>query len=493
MKTISTSLFSILLIMVVSVFSFYSCSKDEPGTEVPEEEEMPLRFDTAKDRITIKDEFRAAWLTTVGNYDWPPKGATSEAQQSALIQMIESLKSLNFNVILFHVRPTSDAFYQSSIVPWSAYLTGNQGQDPGFDPLQVVIDAAHQRGMELHAWLNPYRIGSTSVELAPSHPAVLHPEWSIVYNSNRYLDPGLPEVKRHLQDVVSEIIENYNVDGIHFDDYFYPSGAKSTANPFGFNDQHTYEMYGSGMTLDVWREKNVNDMVQAVSQTIRESEPGLVFGISPQGKHDNSMTVYANSLTWMQNKWIDYLAPQIYWQNGHPTADFSTVIRFWHNSSYGVPVIPGLAAYKYGDSQYPSYTLEELLYQVDITRSLSSMRGNCWFRVAHILGYSLSNYIKNSIYPYKSLVPKLGSSSAQSPSPPTVTLNNKILTWQTVPGADKYVVYELKRVGQTSEWFANAVQINSNTTFEGSRGKNYVVISVKEKERSNYQTVIFVE
>ncbi len=493
MKTISSTIFTILISTFVSAFLFYSCSKDDPETETPEEEEMPLRFDPVKDRIAIKDEFRAAWLTTVGNYDWPPKGATSEAQQSALIQMIESLKSLNLNVILFHVRPTSDAFYNSSIVPWSAYLTGTQGQYPGFDPLQVAIDAAHQSGMELHAWLNPYRIGSTSVELAPSHPAIIHPEWSIVYNNNRYLNPGLPAVKNHLQQIVSEIIENYDVDGIHFDDYFYPSGAKSTTNPFGFNDQQTFEMYGSGMTLDAWREKNVNDMVQTVSQTIREADPDLVFGISPQGKHDNSMTVYANSLTWMQNKWIDYLAPQIYWENVHPTADFSTVIRFWNNSSYGVPIIPGLAAYKFGDSQYPSYTLQELMNQVDITRTLSFMRGNCWFRVVHILGYSLSNYIKNNIYPYKSLVPKLGSSSAQTPAPPSVVLNNKIISWQSISGADNYVVYELKRVGKTSEWSANAVQINSNTTFEGAKEKNYIVISVKGKERSNFQSVLFIE
>jgi uncharacterized lipoprotein YddW (UPF0748 family) len=479
-----------LVVLTAGIITL-SCSK-ESSPSLPDEE-MPAEFNSSTDRITIKHEFRAAWLTTVGNYDWPPKNSTPDVQISTLIGIIDMLKTLNFNVILFHIRPTSDAFYQSSLVPWSVYLTGTQGVYPGYDPLQVAIEAAHERGMELHAWLNPYRIGSTSVTLAANHPAVIHPSWCIVYNNNRYLDPGLPEVKDHLQDIVEEIIDNYDVDGIHFDDYFYPSGAKSTSNPFGFNDQATYNTYGAGLDLDAWREKNVDDMVRGVSQIVRSLKPEVVFGISPQGKHENSMTVYANSLTWMQNKWIDYLAPQIYWQIGHATADFATVIRYWNNNSFGVPVIPGLAAYKYGDSDYPAYTLSELANEVNMTRSFSSMSGNCWFRVAHVLGTSLSKYIQSSIYAYPSLIPKLGNYTGNVPSAPNVTLNDKTLNWAPVEEAEKYVVYELSRDGKTSNWTANAVQINNSTSYQGKSEKNYIVISVSGKEKSSYNGVKYVK
>jgi len=223
-----------------------------------------LEFNSSTEKLFIKHEFRAAWLTTVGNYDWPPKNATPEAQRTALISIISRLKELNFNVVLFHIRPTSDAFYFSQLVPWSVYLTGTQGVYPGFDPLAVAIEECHSRGMELHGWLNPYRIGSTSIVLASNHPMILHPEWCLLGESpsspgtfNRYLNPGIPAVKNHLLAVVKEIIDNYNIDGIHFDDYFYPDGAKPTASqtdPYKyFNDKATFEQYGGSLDINcIW-------------------------------------------------------------------------------------------------------------------------------------------------------------------------------------------------------------------------------------------------
>jgi len=469
-----------------------SCSKDKKP-EVDPVDEPSVQFNPSTDNIVLKHEFRAAWLTTVGNYDWPVKGASAASQSAALVSIIEQLKNLNFNVILFHVRPTSDAFYNSDLVPWSYYLTGTQGIDPGYDPLAVAIEEAHKRGMEVHAWLNPYRIGSTSITLASNHPAVLHPEWSIVYGSNRYLNPGLPAVKSHLKDVVTEIIQNYDVDGIHFDDYFYPSGAKSSSNPFGFNDQATYNTYGGGLTVDAWREANVDEMVQDIGNTVKTLNPKVIYGISPQGKQDNSMTVYADAQSWLQHKWVDYLSPQIYWQIGHPTADFSSVLSYWNSNANGIPIIPGLAAYKYGDPDYPAYTLVEFLNEVTLGRSYASVFGNCWFRVANIFNAALSSYVRGTLYPYKSLIPKLGSdTSTPIPAAPTASLSIKAVTWNTVTNATSYAVYELERIEKSVSWKANCKQIGTGTTYQGSSGKNYIVIAVNGREKSASSNVIFI-
>lgn len=450
-------------------------------------------YNSTKDVVLLKHEFRAAWLTTVGNYDWPPKNTTGEVQRAALISMIDRLKVLNFNVVLFQIRPSSDAFYKSQLVPWSMYLTGTQGLDPGFDPLAVAIQACHERGMELHAWLNPYRIGSTSNILASNHPAVIHPDWSIIFENNRYLNPGMPEVKAHLQDVIKEIINNYAVDGIHFDDYFYPAGAKSTTAPFGFNDKATFDKYGGTLSIDEWREKNVNDMVRDVNLMIKALNPKVVFGISPQGVQANSMTVYADATEWLQNKWLDYLAPQIYWQIGHPTADFNTVIRYWNTNSNGVPIIPGLAAYKYGDSAYPFYTLQEIQNEVNLGRTLSSVTGNCWFRVAYFQTNSLGTYIQSTIYPSPSLLPKLGGFSEPVPASPVTTLNQKTISWNAVSNAKLYAVYELVRDGNTSNWNAHSCQISTALSYTGLSGKNFLVIAINGKEKSGYDKVIYVQ
>ncbi|MEN6619798.1 MAG: family 10 glycosylhydrolase [Rikenellaceae bacterium] len=481
--------------LIVIPFLLVSCSKNglEPdGSDKPTDPELSKEFNITTDKVILRHEFRAAWLTTVGNYDWPPKNVSGDVQKEALISIIDRLKNMNINVVLFHVRPTSDAFYHSQLVPWSGYLTGTQGEYPGFDPLAVAIQAAHERGMELHAWLNPYRIGSTSIALASNHPVILHPEWCVVFENNRYLNPGIPEVKAHLLAVVKEIIDNYDVDGIHFDDYFYPSGAKSTTDPFKFNDKATFEQYGETLDIHAWREKNVNEMVRDVSQIIKNINPKVVFGISPMGKQENSMTVYANALSWIQNKWLDYLAPQIYWEIGHATADFNTVIRYWNINSGGTPIIPGLAAYKYGDSNYPAYTLQELLNQVSLGRSLNNISGNCWFRVNYILSNTLGTYIKNSIYPSQSLIPKLGTYNEAVPGYPVVSIYQKNISWNFIPEATQYAVYELVRDGKTVNWNAMARQISNATSFVANSAKNYIVIAINGKEKSTYERVVYV-
>ena len=223
-------------------------------------------------------EVRAAWISTVFNIDWPSKASygNSEKQKQEYISLLDRLKNVGINTVMIQVRPESDAFYKSNISPWSRFLTGKQGNDPGYDPLQFILEESHKRGMKVHAWLNPYRasiyddISSTS----PSNPINTHRDWVIKYQGKWYYDPGKPEVTKYISDVVAEIVENYQVDGIHFDDYFYPGP--------GFPDSNTFNQYGSG-SIDNWRRANINNMVKTIRDRIKSINSNVVFGISPAG------------------------------------------------------------------------------------------------------------------------------------------------------------------------------------------------------------------
>lgn len=474
-----------------------SCSKDpipdDPnGPGEPPVQEMPAEFNAATDIIVKKDEFRAAWLTTAWALDWPQTATGATAQKALLISQLDKLKALNINVVLFQVRTSSDAFYNSDLVPWSHYLTGTQGVNPGYDPLQEAINEAHSRGMELHAWLNPYRVGSDTQYYAPNHPALSHPDWYVVFQGTRYWNPGLPEVRDHICDIVREIVENYNVDGIHFDDYFYPSGAKSTTNPYVFDDRLAYEQYGNNVNIHTWREENVNQMVLSVKNTIKAIRPYVTFGISPMGTHSNAMTVYANGVTWMKSRYVDYLAPQIYWEIGHPTADFDANIRFWNNESAGTAVVPGIAAYKYGDNTYPAFSNPvQFLNQVTLSRSLTNIYGNCWFRTNHVAG-NLGGYIISNIYKHLSLVPKFGEYTGTVPGIPQVSVTGSALSWNNASDAKKYAVYELERINKSNNWNANLKTVTTGYAFSGQKGKNYIVISVNDREKSGWQKVVYI-
>ncbi|GAB1472805.1 glycoside hydrolase family 10 protein [Bacteroidota bacterium] len=481
--------FSTLILLSVII---WSCSKDnlDPDNDPddPIETEKPKQFNPATDNIIIKHELRAAWLTTAYKLDWPATATGADNQRNLLISLINNLKNLNINVIYFQVMTSCEAFYPSQIFPWSAYITGTQGQNPGYDPLAVAIEAAHSRGMELHAWINPLRVGSVSTNNVPTHPAVLYPNRYSVYNNVRYWNAGLPEVRTFLQNAVKELINNYDIDGVHFDDYFYPDGLKST--PGTWDDAAAYAQYGAGKSLNEWREYNIDMMVKAVSEAIKQTKPKVLFGISPSGQYANTMALYANPLTWMQNKWVDYLAPQIYWQIGHSTADFDKLAKFWNTNSSGVPIFPGLAAYRLGESGFP--TTNEFLNQVLLCRSLPSIGGNVWFRTEHILKEPMFSFIKTKLYQNPSLVPKLGTVSETVPQVPQVNLSQKIITWSFVNDAKEYAVYELERVGTTNDWKAEVKYKGQNTTFAGESTKNYFVIAVNGREKSSYQKVLYI-
>lgn len=466
-------------IIVIILFGFivWSCQKDE------DEEVVNRPFDASKDRITIeKREMRGVWITTVSNLDWPTTKGNAEAQKSELISILDKCKAMNMNSVVLQIRPNADAFYPSELEPWSAFLTGTQGLDPGYDPLKFAVEEAHKRGMELHAWLNPYRIGATSVTLAPNHVAVKNPSLMVTYSGVRYYNPGIPEVRAHLVSVVEDIVTRYDVDAIHFDDYFYPSGSKSISNPFGFDDQTAFDKYGAGKDIHLWRADNVNSMVNQVSDAVKAVNPKVCFGISPSGRRENSLDLYADPLVWLNAKWVDYLAPQIYWEYGHATADFGKQAKFWNDNAAGVPIVIGIAAYKFKDAAYPAYgNVDEFGRQLDETRNLPNLHGSIWFRVKFLENSELSAYIKTK-YQYLSLMPQMGSKSLPPPVAPVIgSLSGKII-WQPMSGANKYAVYMLvKDISQTNVYAAKLVAVVADPQYSGILGKSYTLTALNEE------------
>lgn len=343
-------------------------------------------------------EVRAAWISTVFNIDWPSKASygNAEKQKQEYISLIERLKNVGINTLMVQVRPESDAFYKSNISPWSRFLTGKQGQNPGYDPLQFILEESHKRGMKVHAWFNPYRasiyddISSTSA----SNPINTHRDWVIKYNGKWYYDPGKPEVTQYIADVVAEVVENYQVDGIHFDDYFYPGP--------GFPDSDTYNKYGSG-NIENWRRANINNMVKTVRDRIKSINSNLVFGISPAGIWRNSSNdsngsrtsggesynkQYADTRYWIKNGLVDYVVPQVYWKIGHPKADYATLVKWWLDQVRGteVDLYIGQGIYKHGQSEYNGENVAaEIKSQINLNRKYKDIKGSVFFSARDVV------------------------------------------------------------------------------------------------------------
>lgn len=481
-----------LIVFVLFSMFIASCNKD--GEDLFEEDTIDRPYDPSKDQIVKqKSEFRGAWISTVYNLDWPTTKGNPDAQKSELINILDRCQSLNFNAVVLQVRPMADSFYPSSLEPWSSYLTGNQGIDPGYDPLQFAIEEAHKRGMELHAWLNPYRVGPPTLQLASDHPAIVHPEWIVDFKDMRYYNPGIPEVRAHLKNVIYDIISRYSVDAIHFDDYFYPGGAKSTADPFGFNDKAAFEKYGNGMDVHSWREKNINEMVSEVSQLIHSKKPDVLFGISPSGRRENSLALYADPLIWLDNHYIDYLAPQVYWEFGHPTADFGTLALYWNSNSKGVSMLIGIAAYKFNDPAVPAFAdVEEYGRQIDLIRKNANLDGCLFFRVKNLENVVLYNYLKNT-FKGKSLLPVMKKTDLPVPSSPVVSMNGNEMVWSNVDHAGKYVIYVLEKdKAKKNSFNAIGLEITTKNSYSGQNGKSYFVTAVNsdyaESDQSNIIT-----
>ena len=351
-------------------------------------------------------EMRGVWVSTVSNLDWPEVGNYDvKVQKELLKEKFDFIEEQNMNTIFFQVRPMGDALYESSYAPWSKYLTGTLGENPGYDPLEFAIDEAHKRGLELQAWFNPFRIDSNSEkfnidnyidELPEESPLKNNPDWIVKYNNYHYLDAGIPEVREYVIDTIIEVVKNYNIDGVVLDDYFYPYPSGGVEFP----DEDTYEKYGEGFSSkDEWRRNNIDCFISALYSKIKNTNAEVKFGVSPFGIWRNGESVggsntsglssyddvYVDSRKWIQEGWIDYIIPQIYWQFDYNSAPFATLVDWWAKQveNTNVELYIGHAAYKINDSSYGEAWLNgnEVINQIRYSIANSNVKCNCFFRL----------------------------------------------------------------------------------------------------------------
>jgi len=342
-----------------------------------------------------EQEFRAVWIATVDNIDWPLKGMTDVAAQKAeFIRQLDMHKRNGMNAVIVQVRPAADAFYPSPYEPWSQWLTGIQGRAPSpyYDPLQFMIDEVHKRGMEFHAWCNPYRanfsIGSASI--APDHITKTHPEWFLTYGSTRYFDPANSKAQEFVVNVVTDIVRRYDVDAIHMDDYFYPYRIAGKEFP----DAISYARSGTELNKDDWRRANVDTIILHLNNAIKKEKPWVKFGISPfsvwrnkdqdpegsdsKAYQTNYDDLYADVVLWLKNGWIDYVAPQLYLEIGNGKIAYEKLLDWWSKHSYGKHLYIGMAIYRAGTSAAWKNT-NELPNQIKLLRQYSNVQGSIYF------------------------------------------------------------------------------------------------------------------
>lgn len=361
-----------------------------------------------------KREFRAAWIATVSNIDWPSKrGLPAEQQKSEFINRLEQLRSLGCNAVIVQVRPAADAFYPSLEEPWSQYLTGKQGQPPFpfYDPLEFMVSEAHKRNMEFHAWFNPYRALAIKGRNPnpPSHFTHRHPDWLVNYGDKVYLNPGLPQVREYVTRIIMDVVKRYDIDAVHLDDYFYPYRIAGVE----FADNGTYLKYSNGISnKDDWRRNNVDLFISVLNNNIKQAKPHVKLGISPFGVWRNASKdprgsetrggqtcyddLYSDVLLWMERGWIDYLAPQLYWEHGHRLAAFETLMKWWERNPTKRHIYYGLGVYRMLDATRPPWNSpKELTWQMRDIRYHTRDRGMIFYSTSNF--DNLPSYVSDSV------------------------------------------------------------------------------------------------
>ncbi|GAA1090956.1 glycoside hydrolase family 10 protein [Nocardiopsis metallicus] len=386
-----------------------------------------------------KHQMRAEWIAGVYNIDWPTaQGQSPEKQQADLVDLYDEAVDNGLNAVFVQIRPTADAFWPSPYEPWSEWLTGEQGVDPGYDPLEFAVEEAHARNLEFHAWYNPYRVAMHNDldALVEDHPARQNPDWIFEYGGLLYYNPGIPEAREFVIEAMMHSVENYDLDGVHFDDYFYPYPVADLEIP----DEDTYAEYGSGFDdIGDWRRDNVDLMVKGMSDAVNDAKPHVKFGISPFGIWRNSNTdpegsdtngtqsydnQYADSRKWVLEGWLDYINPQVYWEIGLPVADYSVLVPWWEEVASGTDthLYIGQAAYKVGNAgawQDPN----ELSSHLDFNKDYPGVHGDVYFSATSLRtnAQEAMEILVEDHYSHPALVPVKRDLGGTVPAPPRVS------------------------------------------------------------------------
>lgn len=481
-----------------------------------------------RDKKTPKREFRAFWVVTLDNKDFPSQpGLSTKAQKEELIRMLDYHQKKGMNAVIFQVRPSADAFYQSSFEPWSEWLTGKQGRSPRpfYDPLAFLIEECHQRNMELHAWFNPYRaVFNVKVsDVSYNHVVHKHPEWFITYDNKKQFNPGLPVVREYILSVVMDVVKRYDVDGIQFDDYFYPykMGNKD------FPDDRTFLRYKQYFkNKGNWRRHNVDLLIKTLHDSIQQAKPRVKFGISPMGVWRNKtqdkrgsatfvgQTSYdylgADVLKWLEKGWIDYIAPQVYWSIGHRYADYKTLAYWWAKNTQGRHLYMGQAFYKIdNDSDKKWNNPSEMPNQLRMNRSLDNISGSIFFRAKFLMKNAnhISDTLAQNFYKYPSLIPPMPWKDSIPPLRPEKfwqirTKKRVILKWKPPQKASDgetatyYVLYRFKEdekihLQQTKNIIS--IQRHTDYTEKIKKGEKYTYLLTAVDRLHNESPYRYVE
>jgi uncharacterized lipoprotein YddW (UPF0748 family) len=410
-----------------------------------------------------KHELRGVWISTHLSLDWPNRTQTPAQQRAALAAILDHNKATGMNAVFFQVRSQSDAMYPSDLEPWSYYLTNNQGSAPApfWDPLAYAIEETHRRGMEFHAWINPYRaVANTATEsntaqYAATHVSRTHPEWMLTVGTVKILNPGLAPVRDHVSRVIQDIVGRYDIDGLHFDDYFYPSGT--IADDAAYNaDPRGFAATTAGRAD--WRRDNINLLIERVGLEIRQAKPWVKFGVSPSGIYRSStdpavgsptsagasqhyVTNFADTRKWLREGWVDYLAPQVYWYIGQTGSDYKLLVPWWNENAFGRHIYIGLADYKMGTAGWTSPT--QIADQIAMNRANANVFGQIHFRHAFLqadpLGYRTA--LMQSTYRAPALTPGMAWKGSGAPLAPSqlsaaAATNDAVqLSWTAAPDA----------------------------------------------------------
>jgi uncharacterized lipoprotein YddW (UPF0748 family) len=516
-----------LLGLVLAAATAFSLTAAAP-TAIAEPAAAPASC--APDPAAPKQQLRAKWIASVANIDWPSqRGLTADQQKAELVRWYDEAVTLGLNAVVVQIRPTADAFWPSPYEPWSHWLTGTQGQDPGYDPLAFAVAEAHKRNLEFHGWFNPYRVsmGTDVNALAPTHPARVHPDWIVSYGGKLYYNPGIPEVRKFTTDAIMDAVRRYDIDAVHFDDYFYPYPVAGQT----FDDAATYARYGGGLSLADWRRKNIDLFISELSAQIRSAKPWVQFGISPFAVWRNAGTdpagsptqagvqtyddLYADTVKWVRAEWIDYIVPQVYWNIGFTVADYAKLVPWWSNIVAGTEVnlYIGHANHKVANPAQPAAWQDpnEMSRQLTFNRDFPQVKGDIYFSAVQVRANRLAHMsiVKADHYQHPAVPPTAGRLAGRGPAMPAIldagrTSGGVRLRWVS-GAATSYAVYRLdghqllgrcdladaRHLVGTLRAGRGPLQTFTDTTAVAGKRYSYVVTALDRSHNESWPSVPF--